>query len=37
MSAAGEECPCGMNADNYIGCAVANADSVLMDINDNDD
>ncbi len=25
-----------MNTDNYIGCAFANADSVSMDINDND-
>ncbi len=37
MSAAGEECPCRMNTDNYIGCAVDNADSVSMDINDNND
>jgi hypothetical protein len=36
MSAAGEECSCWMNTDNYIGCAVANADSVSMDINAND-
>jgi hypothetical protein len=36
MSAAGEECSCRMNTDNYIGCAIANADSVLMDINGND-
>jgi hypothetical protein len=35
MSAAGEECSCRMNMDNYIGCAVANADSVSMDINDD--
>jgi hypothetical protein len=26
-----------MDADNYIGCAVAPADSVSKDINDNDD
>jgi hypothetical protein len=26
-----------MNTYNYIGCAIANADSVLMDINDSDD
>jgi hypothetical protein len=37
MSAAGEECSCWMNTDNYIGCAIANADSVLMEINDDDD
>jgi hypothetical protein len=36
MSAAGEECPCRMNTDNYIRCAVANADSFLMEINDDD-
>jgi hypothetical protein len=24
-----------MHADDYIGCAIANADSVSMDINDN--
>jgi hypothetical protein len=35
MSAAGEECS-RMNTDNYIGCAIANADSVSMDINDDD-
>jgi hypothetical protein len=36
MSAAGEECSCRMNTDNYFGCAIANADSVSMDINDDD-
>jgi hypothetical protein len=36
MSAAGEECSCWMNTDYYIGCAVANTDSVSMDINDYD-
>jgi hypothetical protein len=25
-----------MNTDNYIGCAIANTDFVLMDINGND-
>ncbi len=37
MSAAGEECSCRMNTDKHIECAIANADSVLMEINDNDD
>ncbi len=36
MSAAGEECTFWMNTDDYIGCAVANVDSVSMDINDNE-
>jgi hypothetical protein len=36
MSAAGEECSCRMNTDDYIGCAITNADSVSMDINDDD-
>jgi hypothetical protein len=36
MSAAGEECSFWMHTDDYIGCAVA-ADSISMDINDNDD
>jgi hypothetical protein len=35
-TAAGEECSFWMPTDNYIVCAVANADSVSMDINDND-
>ncbi len=37
MSAAGEECSFWMHTDDYIGCAVANADSISMDINYNDD
>jgi hypothetical protein len=37
MSATGEECSFQMNTDIYIGCAVANADSVSMDINDDGD
>jgi hypothetical protein len=37
MSAAGEECSFWMHTDNYIGCAIATADSVSMGINDNDD
>jgi hypothetical protein len=37
MSAAGEECSFRMHTDDYIGCAVANADIVSMDINDDDD
>jgi hypothetical protein len=37
MSAAGEECSFGMDTDDSIGCAVAAADSVYKDINDNDD
>jgi hypothetical protein len=37
MSAAGEECPFWMHTDDYIGCAIANADSVSMDITDDDD
>ncbi len=37
MSAAGEECSFGIDTDDNIGCAVAPADSVSKDINDNDD
>jgi hypothetical protein len=37
MSAAGEDCSFGMDTDNYIGCAVAPADSISKDVNDNDD
>ena len=37
MSAAGEECSFGMDTDSSIGCTVAAADSVIKDINDNDD
>jgi hypothetical protein len=37
MSEAGEECSFGRDTDNFIGCAIAAADSVYKDINDNDD
>jgi hypothetical protein len=37
MSAAGEECSFGTDTDNSFGCAVAAADSVYKDINDDDD
>jgi hypothetical protein len=37
MSAADEECSFWMHTNDYIGCAVANADSVSMDINDDND
>jgi hypothetical protein len=37
MLAAGEECSFWMHTDNYIGSSVATADSISMDINDNDD
>jgi hypothetical protein len=37
MSAAGEECSFQMHTDDYIGCAVATADSFSMDINGDDD
>ncbi len=37
MSSAAEECSFGMHPENYIGCAVATADSVSKDINDDDD
>jgi hypothetical protein len=37
MSVAGEECSFWMHTDNYVGCAIANADSVSMDINDDND
>jgi hypothetical protein len=36
MSAADEECSFLMHTDNYIGCSIANADSVSMDFNDDD-
>ncbi len=36
MSAAGEECSFGMHTDNFIGCAIATADSISKDINDDD-
>jgi hypothetical protein len=36
MSAAGEECSFWMHTDDYIGCAIANADFVSIDINDDD-
>jgi hypothetical protein len=36
MSAAGKEYSYWMITDNYIGCAIANADSFSKDINDND-
>jgi hypothetical protein len=37
MSAAGEECSFGMDTVDSVGCAVAAADSVSKDNNDDDD
>ena len=37
MSVAGEEYSFWVHTDNYIGCAIANADSVSMYINGNGD
>jgi hypothetical protein len=36
MTAAAEECSFWMHTDDYVGFAVATADPVSMDINDND-
>jgi hypothetical protein len=37
MSAAGEECSFGMDTDDSIGHAIAAADSILKDINKDND